>query len=319
MNNYRSNAFTLIELLVVIAIIAILAAILFPVFASARAKARQTACLSNEKQIGLGFIQYIQDYDETYPTGNDLNCATVACGVMGASSFPGQGWAGPVYPYVKARSVFTCPEDEKTVDNLPGWANAGGNHLQAMSYAYNSNLSEVNLGQANPLPFTAAKITASSNTVMLFECSLCMGDPPQQGYTDWYSPSGNFNAAGPAQLANWSDSAASASSYGFSPIGPLGGQCTICNTLPRHAMGSNFAMADGHVKYLNGNVVSGGAAAATPTSDQTWHGASTNCPGVLTYSFPTTSMWASGSAAGAQFGGNSQYTGTPFAATFSPI
>ncbi len=64
----KSEAFTLIELLVVIAIIAILAAILFPVFAQARAKARQTACLSSLKQWGSGFMMYVQDYDETFPS-----------------------------------------------------------------------------------------------------------------------------------------------------------------------------------------------------------------------------------------------------------
>jgi len=63
------SAFTLIELIVVIAIIAILAAILFPVFAQAREKARQTSCLSNERQLGLAVIQYVQDYDQTYPPG----------------------------------------------------------------------------------------------------------------------------------------------------------------------------------------------------------------------------------------------------------
>ncbi|HEY3298451.1 MAG TPA: prepilin-type N-terminal cleavage/methylation domain-containing protein, partial [Armatimonadota bacterium] len=63
----RNSGFTLIELLVVIAIIAILAAILFPVFAQAREKARSASCLSNEKQIGLGLMMYMQDYDETYP------------------------------------------------------------------------------------------------------------------------------------------------------------------------------------------------------------------------------------------------------------
>ena len=63
----RRTGFTLIELLVVIAIIAILAAILFPVFAQAREKARQTSCLSNAKQLGLGISMYVQDYDETMP------------------------------------------------------------------------------------------------------------------------------------------------------------------------------------------------------------------------------------------------------------
>jgi prepilin-type N-terminal cleavage/methylation domain-containing protein len=69
--------FTLIELLVVIAIIAILAAILFPVFAKVREKARQTTCTSNEKQIGLGILQYVQDYDETYPLARFKNSGGV--------------------------------------------------------------------------------------------------------------------------------------------------------------------------------------------------------------------------------------------------
>src|ERR1700734_1523997 len=79
------TAFTLIELLVVIAIIAILAAILFPVFAQAREKARQATCISNMKQLGLGFAQYTQDYDETSPyaynnVGNVNAAPARACG-----------------------------------------------------------------------------------------------------------------------------------------------------------------------------------------------------------------------------------------------
>jgi len=88
------GGFTLIELLVVIAIIAILAAILFPVFARARAKARQTACLSNVKQIQLAMMMYAEDYDECYPTVDHVT---------------GYDWFQPLYPYVKNRQIFRCP------------------------------------------------------------------------------------------------------------------------------------------------------------------------------------------------------------------
>ena len=97
--------FTLIELLVVIAIIAILAAILFPVFAKAREKARQIACLSNEKQISLGLLQYTQDYDEYVPY--------MFYGSNGAASDPATGkykWMDAIYPYVKSEAIFSCPD-----------------------------------------------------------------------------------------------------------------------------------------------------------------------------------------------------------------
>jgi prepilin-type N-terminal cleavage/methylation domain-containing protein/prepilin-type processing-associated H-X9-DG protein len=100
------SGFTLIELLVVIAIIAILAAILFPVFAQAREKARQTTCLSNQKQIGLGFMMYIQDYDE----------ALLATLISNPTINPPGGWIlcpydEQIQPYVKNYQVFSCPSD----------------------------------------------------------------------------------------------------------------------------------------------------------------------------------------------------------------
>jgi prepilin-type N-terminal cleavage/methylation domain-containing protein/prepilin-type processing-associated H-X9-DG protein len=119
----QSKAFTLIELLVVIAIIAILAAILFPVFAQAREKARAISCLSNQKQLGLAYMMYIQDYDEQFP----LAFGVTAAGAWRAGNYipvppnwrPGSSasyidhgnisFSGSIYPYMKNYDIFTCP------------------------------------------------------------------------------------------------------------------------------------------------------------------------------------------------------------------
>lgn len=98
MKSSRKIGFTLIELLVVIAIIAILAAILFPVFARARENARRASCMSNEKQIGIAVMQYLQDYDERYMHQDE-----------GASYY----WFDPLQPYIKSEQVFRCPSDSE--------------------------------------------------------------------------------------------------------------------------------------------------------------------------------------------------------------
>src|SRR6187401_2471405 len=105
----RRRGFTLIELLVVIAIIAILAAILFPVFAQARAKARQSACLSNMKQLGTGLTMYAQDWDETLPL-NDYNGNGLAPLPGWRDPRAGDSWASGIYPYVKNLQIYVCPE-----------------------------------------------------------------------------------------------------------------------------------------------------------------------------------------------------------------
>jgi prepilin-type N-terminal cleavage/methylation domain-containing protein/prepilin-type processing-associated H-X9-DG protein len=119
MSGSRKRAFTLIELLVVIAIIAILAAILFPVFAQARAAARQISCVSNSKQANLGVQMYAQDYDETFP-GLDNNGSCIHGNAVCA--LPDWGEAGPntvtqgymfwnvVQPYIKNNQLTYCPE-----------------------------------------------------------------------------------------------------------------------------------------------------------------------------------------------------------------
>ncbi|RYX86396.1 DUF1559 domain-containing protein [bacterium] len=121
--NYCKKAFTLIELLVVIAIIAILAAILFPVFARARENARRSSCISNLKNIGLGLMQYTQDYDEMMPF-NQTGAAPV-----GANS---GAWMHTMQPYIKSYQVFRCPSDTSatvpaaTNDNSSYGVNACG-------------------------------------------------------------------------------------------------------------------------------------------------------------------------------------------------
>src|SRR4051812_41634027 len=140
----QKSAFTLIELLVVIAIIAILAAILFPVFAQAREKARMSACISNMRQIGTGLLMYVQDYDETYPY----------CRFHGALGTTVErnidSWRNANLPYLKSVDVLGCPSNPnsrtiagvravhppKPGSNAEGWELVPG---QRMPISYNMN------------------------------------------------------------------------------------------------------------------------------------------------------------------------------------
>src|SRR5437016_6241142 len=120
MRRTARKGFTLIELLVVIAIIAILAAILFPVFAQAREKARQTSCLSNTKQMGLAFQMYAQDYDETW-------AFTTFYDVFKSDNTPtgGDPWVTTTQPYIKNWQVLVCPSDSEKAGMTKLNSNAG--------------------------------------------------------------------------------------------------------------------------------------------------------------------------------------------------
>jgi prepilin-type N-terminal cleavage/methylation domain-containing protein/prepilin-type processing-associated H-X9-DG protein len=138
----KRTGFTLIELLVVIAIISILAAILFPVFAQAREKARQTACLSNERQLGLGVMMYADDNDEMFPpTENDS-------GIL---------WPDLINAYVKNSQVRVCPSDETGATNSYG--------LNEMLFVDDTDY----LPNPPPPNTLLASIAAPSATVMLGE------------------------------------------------------------------------------------------------------------------------------------------------------
>jgi prepilin-type N-terminal cleavage/methylation domain-containing protein len=118
MNLHSRRAFTLIELLVVIAIIVILAAILFPIFAAAREKARMTSCVNNMAQVGRAFMMYVGDWSDKFPTRNWLGFCPNWCDEIG---YPDKG---SLWPYTKNMGIYRCPSTIKKVKRLYYPANA---------------------------------------------------------------------------------------------------------------------------------------------------------------------------------------------------
>ena len=178
----QKRGFTLIELLVVIAIIAILAAILFPVFQKVRENARRTSCASNEKQLGLAFVQYTQDTDEKYPL---------------FASTTGDTWAQGLYPYVKATGVYKCPDNSNTGTAGNNPADNGAPPLST-NYAYNYQIAGTynrpNVATNNALPgpvsIALAGINEPASKILMTETEGEIGI----GYWDWPgSPTGFGN------------------------------------------------------------------------------------------------------------------------------
>ena len=252
-SSYR--AFTLIELLVVIAIISILASILFPVFAQAREKARQAACLSNSRQISLGVLQYVQDYDEQMPCGVVIPAGQPCAGNI----MPGRGWAGQAYPYIKNTQVYKCPDDptQNDITTTP--------RRVACSYGLNMYVAGMEQGGA------LAGQAAPTNTVMLFEVTQNQTDVT--GPNDWRSTSANGGDGYGAGFIDWCIPAGGLAKYDTGVMGtpPRPNKVGIWvrdAKAGRHSGGSNFALCDGHSKFFQPSRVSSGFANNNPACIQ---------------------------------------------------
>jgi prepilin-type N-terminal cleavage/methylation domain-containing protein/prepilin-type processing-associated H-X9-DG protein len=292
----RRDGFTLIELLVVIAIIAILAAILFPVFAKVREKARQTSCLSNEKQLGLAFLQYIQDNDEVYPAG--LVGQNGPSNVGSAPNGAGLGWAGAISPYIKAPDMLRCPDDAPSPGNGVYTCSYGLNYLLPMrSLAYLvSPATTVQLFEVKNDTAIISNTTESAYGHNLWIVSA-VGDgfpyiphsaygwsgqtPTNCGATADYLSSVNCTAAGVCTGTGW-DPVCPATA------GSLARHDPHTDSIPGWVQGnSNYLLADGHCKMLkseNAAVINNGpnppSNNALPYHISTWWGQAT---GIVTF------------------------------------
>jgi len=200
------TGFTLIELLVVIAIIAILAAILFPVFARAREKARQAACMSNEKQIALGLMQYVQDYDELFPTRYGGGCDSAA-NTGDCENRKTRSWKNKLLPYIKSYDVFRCPSNPAAQgpDSIGKGAIASDatNNVGLFPGGYSMWLPEdANfahaLGHGADSPQPLAGIDEPANALIILETSYLFPDTgPYLGYSE-PAPADDNIADGPS-------------------------------------------------------------------------------------------------------------------------
>jgi prepilin-type N-terminal cleavage/methylation domain-containing protein/prepilin-type processing-associated H-X9-DG protein len=210
------KGFTLIELLVVIAIIAILASILFPVFGRARENARRSSCQSNLKQVGLGFMQYTQDYDEKFPALN---------------ANPELAWGPTVQPYLKSVQIYQCPSE---TNSAPTPANISTD-TGYTDYSMNLFLTGFTGGSSASI----ASLTQASLTVLVADSRGTNNTGYNSGKGNaWDSGCGASGGTGiycAPGLANFYSSAI--------VVGP--GQ--------RHLEGQNYVFTDGHVKWYKGS------------------------------------------------------------------
>ncbi len=239
------SAFTLIELLVVIAIIAILAAILFPVFAQAREKARQTACLSNTKQIATGIMMYVQDFDETYPLGYFAS----------SPGTPANTWYRLVYPYYKNVGMLTCPSETTTpqyagVPQFTPVILTSGNSAGFPSSpgAYGANRNIINFRTA----LAMAEVTDAAGTFIVTEAAQLIRNGDPDVITGSTSPNGKDPASW-SRFEAWATDWDAAPPSNFASNGKIysfsNGGNNLRRPVARHGGGLNVIYCDGHAKW----------------------------------------------------------------------
>ncbi len=220
-----NSAFTLIELLVVIAIIAILAAILFPVFAQARERARSISCLSNLQQQGLAITMYVQDYDETFfqlpwhQATTDTGCepnSNAAC--------PTVFWSDLLMPYIKNQGIFSCPSNSDILYSTWGYVSPTYRVTYGLSdFTFNENEDQGG-------PTTLAAMATPSDIALISDDRYAW---------NWHTCQPN-NSGGYAFYWDASDPSSIWAGYG-----DFKGN----SNNPRHFNGQNFTYADGHSKF----------------------------------------------------------------------
>lgn len=226
----KIRAFTLIELLIVIAIITIIAAILFPVFAEAREKARQTTCSNNLKQIGIAIMQYVEDNDDLMPP------SSMSSGITGADPYVDTWWA--IQPYMKVHFTGYCPDD-LTAEGAPYNPQNGvqrsyaENYLDGKTQAPWSTYRDVNNALVvPPVPRSLAQFSVPANVVLI-------GDGLG---SIWMPPNGGL-----AMVINWGQNMNKSVSASPACFPACDGDVYFAG---RHDGGANFLFADGHAKLV---------------------------------------------------------------------